>query len=114
VLLRGLEHPEIDIAVEVVGSTLLDGRADRARIKLVEVSGSTLAFIGVEDIISDRMGQYGSVPGGRLDMLEQAVALFLVAERLDRAYLDRRIRDETAGHFDLDFLEREARKARHD
>lgn len=76
VSLRGLEHREMDIAVEVVGSALMDGRADQSRIKFVEVSGAVAAFIGIEDIIADRMGQYCSAPGGRDDMLDQAAALY--------------------------------------
>ena len=54
-LLRGLYHPELDLAVEV-------------------------------------------------EMLDQAVKLFQLAEHLDEAYLAARIRDETGGVVDLAYL----------
>ena len=60
-----------------------------------------------EDLIADRLGQwFGS---GRQDeeMLEQARTLFLLAETLDHAYLDQRIRQDCIGRFALkDFLAR--------
>ncbi|MBO6888138.1 MAG: hypothetical protein JJ871_08730 [Thalassospira sp.] len=66
---------------------------------------SNVTFIAIEDLIADRMGQYDAPPNMREDMLEQAAALLKLAENLDNAYLDKRIREETAGDFGLEFLE---------
>ena len=103
-LLRGLYHPELDMGVEVVSGQLFDGLSDRSRLVLVDVRGHELRLPPVEDLIADRMGQFNSSPAGVPAMLDQAAKLYLLASEIDEAYLDRRIRDETAGHYGLDFL----------
>jgi hypothetical protein len=100
-LLRGLYHPTLAIGVEVVSGTLFDGSTDRGRILIVEIGGHELALPPVEDMIADRMGQHAATSRGVPEMLQQAVALFLLAEEVDQTYLDRRIRDETVGRFGL-------------
>lgn len=52
-------------------------------------------ILSVEDLIADRMGQYAS--GAAPEMGEQAAILFALHPGLDRAYLERRIRDESCG-----------------
>lgn len=96
---RGWIHPQLGLGFEVVGSTPLDGQADRDRFLLVEGFAPDAAFtvIAVEDLIADRMGQYAS--GSALEMLGQARALLRLHPDVDMAYLDRRIRFETAGDF---------------
>ena len=37
-------------------------------------------------------------------MLDQAIALYVLAEDMDEAYLEKRIREETAGEHGVDFL----------
>lgn len=54
---RGWIHDGLAMAVEVVGSTLLDGTADRGRVRVVKLGSGTLAMLGLEDPIADRMGQ---------------------------------------------------------
>ncbi|WP_335337803.1 hypothetical protein [Sphingomonas sp. Leaf230] len=74
-LTRGWIHPELKLGFEVVGSALMDGRAERDRVKLIDTSaGDQFAVISVEDLIADRMGQYAS--GSAPDMLGQAQVLF--------------------------------------
>lgn len=97
---RGWIHPELRLGFEVVSSTLLDGLADRQRVVLIDVdTDGVAAIISVEDIIADRMGQFAS--GTAPEMLEQARRLFILHSDVDRAYLDRRVREETMGDYGI-------------
>lgn len=93
----GWVYPDLHLGVEIVASTPLGGAVDAARIVLVRAAGGAALFriLPVEDMIADRMGQYAS--GAAPEMGEQAAILFSLYPDLDRAYLDRRIRDETLG-----------------
>ncbi|MDJ0275808.1 hypothetical protein QLH51_03175 [Sphingomonas sp. 2R-10] len=99
---RGWVHPELSLGFEIVGSTPLDGMVHRDRIPLIEnvAPGATFAILGVEDLIADRMGQYAS--GTAPDRIEQARLLFHLHPDLDRAYLDRRVREESAGDYGIE------------
>jgi hypothetical protein len=100
---RGWIHPALRLGFEVVASTLLDGMADRDRVVLVRLgTDGVAAMVSVEDMIADRMGQYAS--GAAPEMLEQARALHRLYPDADRAYMDRRIRDETAGEHGIETL----------
>lgn len=91
---RGWIHPELALGFEVVSGVLLDGRADRNLVQIVEVGDEgAVAVIAAEDIIADRMGQYAS--GSAPEMQGQARALFAICEGLDMTYMERRIREET-------------------
>lgn len=104
-LLRGLYHPELGLGVEVVSGQLLDGRSDARRVQLVEiVDQKAVAIAPVEDMIADRLGQYVSTQNRPPEMLDQAIKLFRLANSLDEAYLDVRIRDETGAELDLGYL----------
>lgn len=101
---RGWIHPDLMLGFEVVSSTLLDGLAERDRVRLISVGDAgVIEVIAVEDMIADRMGQYAS--GTAAEMLEQARRLFRLYADVDRAYMDRRIRDETAGEHGIEDLE---------
>lgn len=103
---RGWIHPELGMGFEVVSSTLLDGNADRERIRLIDFGADgTIAVIAVEDMIADRMGQYAS--GTAHDMLQQAQRLFQLHRDVDLEYLERRIRKETFGDYGIKALETE-------
>ena len=103
-LTRGWVHPELAMGFEVVSATLLDGEAERERVRLIDFgSDGTLEVMAVEDIIADRMGQYAS--GSAHDMLGQAQALFRLHPDADLDYLDRRIRKETCNDFGLEALQ---------
>lgn len=98
---RGWIHPDLALGFEVVSSALLDGLADRDRVVLVDFGGDGFAkIIAVEDIVADRMGQYAS--GTAPEMLEQAKRLLTLHDNVDRAYLDRRVREETVGDYGID------------
>jgi len=100
---RGWIHPDLKLGFEVVSSTLLDGQAERERVRPILIGDSgIIEVIATEDIIADRMGQYAS--GTAPDMLEQARTLFALSEDLDLDYMERRIRYETAGDFGIDDL----------
>lgn len=101
-LLRGLYHPELDLGVEFVSGRLFDGNADVARLRLVTIGpDSRVLVIPVEDVIADRLGQYVANPAGSRALLRQAVLAWSLADEIDRAYLDARIRTETIDTFDL-------------
>lgn len=99
----GWVHPELKLGFEIVARTPLDGAVDPARIALVDLDNGGFAILPVEDLIADRMGQYAS--GTAPDMLGQARALRALHPALDRDYLERRIRHETAGEYGIDDLE---------
>ncbi|MBX9730746.1 MAG: hypothetical protein K2X59_05405 [Sphingomonas sp.] len=95
---RGWIHPQLALGFEIVSATLLDGLADRDRVLLVDVGPEgEAAILSVEDIIADRMGQFAS--GSAPEMREQAQRLLSLHSDADRAYLDRRIREETGGDY---------------
>lgn len=101
---RGWVHAEFGLGVEVVSDSLLDGNADRARVRLIDISGEgVIAIIAVEDMIADRIGQYAS--GTAREMLAQARALARLFPDVDRSYMDRRIREESAGDHGIEILE---------
>ena len=104
VLLRGLEHRELEIGVEVVSGRLFDGNVPDTEIVAMAFATGTLAVISVEDAIADRMAQYAEHPGDNRDRLEQAKLMLRVAPEIKEDYLDRRIREETSEEFDLNFL----------
>lgn len=93
--LGGWYHPDFPAyAVEQVSGGYFDGRADKARcLKLMVRDGNAIVLPAIEDMIADRLGQH-EVAGGDMAMLEQAKALFTMAEGLDGIYLIRRIREE--------------------
>lgn len=100
---RGWIHPDLKLGFEVVSSSLLDGQAERERVRPIVVGDSgIIEVIATEDIIADRMGQYAS--GTARNMLEQARTLFALSEDLDIGYMERRIRYETAGDYGIDDL----------
>lgn len=100
---RGWIHPELKLGFEVVSSTLLDGHADRERVRLIDVENDRkIAVIAVEDMIADRLGQYAS--GTARDMLDQARILFALYPDADMDYMERRIREESCGDYGIDVL----------
>ena len=103
-MLKGWVHPQLKLGFEVVADTPMDGAIDPATLVLVENAGAgAFVVISVEDLIADRMGQYAS--GSAPDRLAQARTLFALQTSLDRAYLDRRIKEETAGDHGIETLE---------
>src|SRR5690606_14371360 len=93
-MLKGWIHPELTLGFEVVADTPMDGAFDRDTLVLVENTGAgAFVMISVEDLIADRVGQFAS--GAAPDRLHQARALFGLQTTLDRAYLERRIREES-------------------
>ena len=100
----GWVHPDLGLGFEVVASTPMDGAVDHRRLLLIRGLADDAAFvtIPIEDLIADRMGQYAS--GSAPEMLEQARLLFRLNPGLDIPYLERRIRDETAGDHGIEHL----------
>ena len=85
-------HPRY--GVEQVSGRYFDGKGDRDRcVKLTVRDGSEVVLPAVEDMIADRLGQY-EVAGSDTAMLEQAKALFTIAQGLDTKYLVQRIVEE--------------------
>lgn len=94
--MRGWYHPDHpQFAVEQVSGGYFDGRGDRTRcLRLLVCDGSAIVVPAVEDMIADRLGQH-EVSSGDMSMLEQARALYALADGLDPAYLYRRIVEES-------------------
>ncbi|WP_234419357.1 hypothetical protein [Sphingomonas sp. EC-HK361] len=96
----GMLHPALKLGFEVVSSVLLDGAADRERVRIFTLGkDGIVAVIALEDMIADRLGQYAS--GTAPEMLQQARLLFALSDRLDLAYLECRIHQETVGDYGL-------------
>lgn len=94
-LTRGWIHPELELGFEVVADALLDGNADRGRVRLIDLGADgEAAIVSVEDMIADRMGQFAS--GTAPEMLEQARRLFALHPEADLDYMERRIRKESS------------------
>lgn len=102
--LSGWVHPELKLGFEVVSSTLLDGAADRDRVVLIGLGDDgEAAIISVEDMIADRMGQFAS--GAAPEMREQARRLLRLHADADLAYMEARIRYESAGEYGVADIE---------
>lgn len=100
---RGWVHPDLKLGFEVVTATLLDGMAERDRVRLIDAGdGASVSVIALEDIIADRMEQYAS--GSASAMFAQAKELFALYPEADFAYMEARIRYETAGEYGIDAL----------
>jgi len=100
---RGWVHPDLALGFEVVSDRLLDGNADRERVRAISLGGDgVLSVLAVEDIIADRLGQFAS--GSAPEMLDQARIVWRLYSDLDLGYLERRIREETANDHGLDIL----------
>lgn len=104
-LARGWLHPGLKLGLEIVASIPMDGNIDRDHVLLVEDTGdgSSFAIISVEDLIADRVAQYAS--GTAKDRLDQARILLALHPTADLDYLERRIRQETAGDYGIAALE---------
>lgn len=107
-LLRGFYHPDFDLGVEFISGRLLDGYAERARVRIVDIAdGSFVPMLPPEDIIADRMGQYSANPRHGHDLLAQARMVFLLLEpQIDRDYLEIRLRHETSNEIGMAAFER--------
>ena len=80
--------------------------ADRDRVVLLDLGeDGEAAIVSLEDMIADRMGQYAS--GTARDMLGQARRLFALHPDADLAYLEERIRYESAGDYGVADLQTE-------
>lgn len=101
-LLKGWVHPDLKLGFEIVAEVPMDGNVDAAHIRLAQPDDTDDKFriISVEDLIADRMGQYASRSAP--DRMEQARILLALHPDADRAYLERRIREESAGEYGIE------------
>jgi len=92
----GYYHPEHPgYGFQQVSGPLFDGRSDRTRLVRMEiVPPGQVTLPAIEDLIADRLGQHAIASPTDTSRLDQALALFGLAETLDRAYLLQRIRDD--------------------
>jgi hypothetical protein len=103
-LALGMVHPRLNFGIQVVSGLLMDGKADREKIRLFQNDAGAISVIPVEDLIADRMGQAFSDNPPRKDMLDQAVKILELAAAIDETYLNRRICEETDGGANLALL----------
>ncbi|MBK8209325.1 MAG: hypothetical protein IPK78_04525 [Rhodospirillales bacterium] len=94
-LRRGFYHRQLDIGVELVSGALFDGRTDPERIGVIIVEGRPRVRVPpVEDMIADRLGQFEASERRDDEMLSQARIMRDLAESIDFAYLERRVKEE--------------------
>ena len=95
-LAGGFYHPNYShYAVEQVTGPVFDGLADRRRmLRLVLKEDSEIIIPAVEDLIADRLGQHAIASPADRSRLDQAQALFKMADGIDRRYLVKRIVEE--------------------
>ncbi len=91
---------ELQLGFEIVDSVLLNGAADPSRVRMFSSRANDhFEIISVQDLISDRMGQYAS--GSAPDMLGQAQTLFVLYPDADMDYLEGRIREEPLNEYGI-------------
>jgi hypothetical protein len=102
---RGWVHPDIGLGFEVVGNSPMGGSVPSTELVMTRIipGEPEVAMLSVEDMIADRMGQYAS--GTARDMLGQAQELYGLPIKFNRAYLERRIREESVGDYGVEDLE---------
>lgn len=101
-LTKSLLHPRLGFGVEVVSGALMDGLADKKRIRVIEIGETDrISVIPLEDLIADRIAQALAGNSIREDMKNQAIRLYQLAGPLDQDYLDRRIGAETGNDASL-------------
>ena len=95
-LLVGFHHPgHPGYGFQQVSGALFDGQADRTRLfRMVVTAPGEIALPAIEDMIADRLGQHAVASPTDSSRLQQAQALFLMAETLDKDYLLKRITAE--------------------
>lgn len=90
-----------EFGVEAISGQLFEGRADQDRLIRISITaGSSIVIPSFEDMIADRLGQHAVTTKSDPSRLEQARAIFKLAENLDMNYLKRRIAEE-GGDFHL-------------
>jgi hypothetical protein len=95
-IVRGLYHPALGMGVEIVSGQLLDGRADRTRLVLVNLGDDKrVLVIPPEDVIADRLGQQEAASRSDRRQLALARLVYAIADEIDEPYLLRRVREET-------------------
>lgn len=100
----GWHHPTHCIGVDMVSGQLFDGRTDRGRLRMIATPDGEIHIPPTEDMIADRIGRWEASDRKDQAMRAQARVMFLLAETLDHAYLDLRIKQETAGAATLQTL----------
>lgn len=95
-LLVGYYHPSHPrYGFQLVSGQLFDGKADFNKLlKLQITSRSEVILPSVEDMIADRLGQHAVASASDTSRLEQAKALFALAQDVEPSYLTQRIREE--------------------
>jgi hypothetical protein len=56
--LGGFHHPTLPIGAELESGAYFDGRADRSRVRVLELPRGEVLVAPTEDLIADRLGQW--------------------------------------------------------
>lgn len=98
-------HPTLGFGAEMVSGAYFDGLGDACRARAVEVPGGEVRMAATEDLIADRLGQWEASERRDAELVLQATTMFRLAEAPDLAYLEKRIRQDTAGGMGVRELE---------
>ena len=111
---RGLWHPRLQIAAEIVAHALPDGAADPVATLTVELDAAAetgsepvqLRVIGIEDLITERAARWMASGGSRVELARQMQMLMELGHAgvggpLRIEYLRRRLANVTAGEVEL-------------
>ena len=95
-LLVGFYHPDHPgYGVQQVTPPLFDGRSDLSRLVRLSVTPpGEVTLPSVEDLIADRLAQHAVASPTDTSRLDQARALFALADDPDKDYLVKRISEE--------------------
>ena len=95
-LQRGYYHPQYpNYGVESVSGPLFDGLSDPQKLVVVTLATDSKVIVAsIEDLIADRLGQYGA-NSAHAELLAQARLLYTLGSNLDLTYLRKRIIEDT-------------------
>lgn len=98
-------HTGLGFGAELVSGRYFDGLGEVARARTVAVPGGEIRMASTEDMIADRLGQWEASGRRDQELVLQALTMFRLADAPDLDYLERRIRQDTAGAMGVEPLE---------
>lgn len=97
----GWYHPDLPIAVDCVSSRYFDGLGDRNRLRIIGMPNGEVLMAPIEELVIDRYLQWEASDRRDAELRDQALILFDLADKLDDAYVRRRIVQELGTEADF-------------